>query len=185
MDQTIFAIIVAQSPPNDPNGEMRELIEEFAGLFETSTQLPPERPIEHRIALKEGTDPVNVRPYRYAFYQKDEIERQVEDMSLADIIRPSSSPFLSPVFLVKKKDGSWHFFNDYRALNFVTVKDRFPIPTVDDMLDELNGAFYFTKLDLTAGYHQVRMHPPDIPKTALRTHNCHYEYLVMPSRNEV
>ena len=122
-----------------------------------------------------------MRPYRYAHFQKTEIEKQVNKMLTMCVIRSSTCPFSSPILLVKKKDGTWRFCTDYRALNAATIKDRFPIPTVDDMLNELYGAAYFTKLDLRAGYHHVRVHAPDIPKTAFRTHNGHYKLHIPPS----
>ncbi|XP_022680786.1 uncharacterized protein LOC111256682 [Setaria italica] len=159
---------------------MDALLLKYGSIFAEPRGLPPQLLQDHRIHLLPGSTPVAVCPYHYPQLLKDDIERQCEDMLGQGIIRASTSPFSSLVLLVCKHDGSWHFCMDYRELNALTVKDKFPISVVDELLDKLRGAKFFTKINLRNGYHQVRMHLDDIVKTVFRTHHGHFEFLVMP-----
>ncbi|XP_071683515.1 uncharacterized protein [Lolium perenne] len=162
-----------------PNA-VQEVLDEFATVFAEPTTLPPARPYDHTIPLKPDATPFNVCPYRYSPEHKDEIERQIRNMIASGLIAPSMSPFASPVLLVQKKDGTWRFCVDYRRLNELTIRNVFPMPVIDELLDELAGAYVFSKLDLCAGYHQIRMHPADEAKTAFKTNQGHYQFKVMP-----
>eukprot|EP00253_Pinus_taeda_P036412 PITA_36412 len=158
-----------------------QILNNHLPVFDKPHELPPSRgEHDHSITLVPGAQPPNVRPYRYPFALKNEIEKIIKELLEVDVICPNISPYSSPVVMVLKKDGEWCMCLDFRALNKLTVKDKFPIPVVDDLLDELNGAQFFTKLDLRSGYHQIRMKEVDIPKTAFQTHEGHYEFLVMP-----
>ena len=142
--------------------------------------MPPIRDIDHKIPLKDEKQVVNLRPYRFSFFQKLEIEKIVDELLKNSFISPSSSPYSSPILLVKKKDNTWRMCVDFRRLNDNTVKNKFPIPVIDDLLDELKHATVFSKLDLRAGYHQIRMAEEDRHKTAFKTHDGLYEFNVMP-----
>jgi hypothetical protein len=159
---------------------IQEVILDFEDLFQSPTALPPSRTFDHAISLLPNTMPINYRPYRYSPQQKIEIERQVTNMFQSGIVIPSLSPFAAPVPLVKKKDGTWRFCVDYKKLNSATIKNKFPITVIDEFLDEIAGAKYFTKLDLNSRFHQIRMTAQDEYKTTFKTHHGHFQFRVMP-----
>jgi hypothetical protein len=172
--------IQATETPSVPQ-DLQAILSKHQLVFSTPQGLPPSRVVhDHSIPLVPGILPPNIRPYHHPFSQKNEIEKMVQEILNASVIHPSTSPYLSPVVMVPKKEGSWRMCPNFLALNKLTIKDKFPIPVIDDLLDELSGAQFFTKRDLRSGYHQIRMKEADIPKTAFRTHEGHYEFLVMP-----
>ncbi|GKC36118.1 putative reverse transcriptase domain-containing protein [Tanacetum coccineum] len=142
--------------------------------------LPPTRQVEFQIDLVPGAAPVARAPYRLAPSEMKELSEQLKELSDKGFIRPSSSPWGAPVLFVKKKDGSFWMCIDYRELNKLTVKNRYPLPRIDDLFDQLQGSSVYSKIDLRSGYHQLRVREEDIPKTAFRTRYGHYEFQVMP-----
>ena len=131
--------------------DLQKVLDNHSKVFETPKGLPPMGDHDHAIHLIPGSVPANIMPYRYPYSQKSEIERMVAEMIEVGMIQPSQSTFSTLVVLVHKKDGSWHMCSDYRELNKLTIKDKFHIPIIDKILDELHGSIYFTKLDLRSG----------------------------------
>ncbi|KAD4177974.1 hypothetical protein E3N88_26565 [Mikania micrantha] len=162
------------------NEEIRQLLLQYEDVFQAPNSLPPDRSCNHKIQLIDEVVTINQKAYRYPMGQKDIIEKMVQEMLDMGVIRHSVSSFASPVVLVKKKNGTGRLCVDYRKLNEHTVKNRFPIPLIEELLEELGGAEVFSKLDLRSGYHQIRMNEEDIHKTAFRTHQGLFEFLVLP-----
>jgi len=165
---------VTLSQPEPPAEQIpapvQDVLAQYQDVFAEPKGLPPERHYDHTIPILPQAIPVNSKPYRYSPSHKDEIERQVRELPAAGLITPSTSPYASPLLLVQKKDGSWRFCVDYRRLNDITIKNRFPMPLVDEILDELAGTFEF------------RMKKGEEHKTAFKTHHGHFEFRVMPFR---
>jgi hypothetical protein len=160
--------------------QIRELLGRYEPIFgPIPPGRPPDRGFEHMIELEAGATPVITAPYRHPKKFKDEIEKAIKELLAMGHIRPSRSPFASSVILVLKKDGTLRMCIDYRALNKKTIKNRYPIPRIDELMDELHGAVFFTKIDLRSGYHQINIREQDIEKTAFRCHFGHFEFLVM------
>ncbi|GJT26640.1 putative reverse transcriptase domain-containing protein [Tanacetum coccineum] len=153
---------------------------DFPDVFlEDLSGLPPTRQVEFQIDLIPGAAPVAQAPYRLAPSEMKELSEQLKELSDKGFIRPSSSPWGAPVLFVKKKDGSFRMCIDYRELNKLTVKNRYPLPRIDDLFDQLQGSSVYSKIDLRSGYHQLRVREEDILKTAFRTRYGHYEFQVM------
>ncbi|KAL0544114.1 hypothetical protein IC582_019225 [Cucumis melo] len=156
------------------------VVRDYPDVFpEELPGLPPHREVEFAIELEPGTVPISRAPYRMAPAELKELKVQLQELLDKGFIRPSVSPWGAPVLFVKKKDGSMRLCIDYRELNKVTVKNRYPLPRIDDLFDQLQGATVFSKIDLRSGYHQLRIKDEDIPKTAFRSRYGHYEFIVM------
>ncbi|KAJ0431848.1 putative nucleotidyltransferase, Ribonuclease H [Helianthus annuus] len=174
-----MAQVIIEEPK--PNIEDLPVISEYPEVFpEELPGLPPDRQVEFRIDIIPGAAPIARAPYRLAPMEMKELRTQLDELLTKGFIRPSSSPWGAPVLFVKKKDGSMRLCIDYRELNKVTIKNRYPLPRIDDLFDQLQGASYFSKIDLRSGYHQLRVRDEDVHKTAFRTRYGHYEFLVMP-----
>ena len=164
----------------DPDTE--KIISEFKDVFpdDLPSGLPPKREIDHRIELEPGQNPPSRPTYRMSQPEMDELKKQLSELMDKGYVQESKSPYGAPVLFVKKKDGTMRMCIDYRALNKITIKNKYPLPRIDELLDRSLGAKYFSKIDLRSGYWQVRIADEDVPKTAFRTRYGHYEFLVMP-----
>ncbi|GJR00983.1 putative reverse transcriptase domain-containing protein [Tanacetum coccineum] len=182
--QVFLAQISAKKEEDKSEGKQIKdvpIVRDFPEVFpEDLPGLPPARPVEFQIDLIPGAAPVARAPYRLAPSEMKELSEQLQELSDKGFIRPSSSPWGAPVLFVKKKDGSFRMCIDYRELNKLTVKNRYPLPRIDDLFDQLQGSSIYSKIDLRSGYHQLRVREQDIPKTAFRTRYGHYEFQVMP-----
>jgi hypothetical protein len=157
------------------------VVREYLDVFpEELPGMPPDREIEFAIDLVPGTTPISKRPYRMSAGELKELRKQLNELEEKGLIRPSVSPWAAPALFTEKKDGSSRLCFDYRALNEATIKNKYPLPRIDDLFDQLKGACVFSKIDLRSGYHQLKVKEEDIPKTAFVTRYGHHEFRVVP-----
>jgi hypothetical protein len=147
-----------------------KVVREYRDVFPAELPgMPPDRDIEFLIELLPGTPPIYKRPYRMPINELVELKKQIAELQARGFIRPSSSPWGAPVLFVEKKDGIQRMCVDYRSLNEVTIKNKYPLPRIEDLFDQMKGASIFSKIDLRSGYHQLKIQESDILKTAVRT----------------
>ncbi|CAI7882601.1 unnamed protein product [Closterium sp. NIES-53] len=181
-----LALVMAAAEEEKPSSELpatvKEVLEQYKDIMpdDLPAGVPPARTHEHEIVEEPGAKPVSRAPYRLSPTELANMKKQIEYLLDRQLIRPSTSPYGAPVLFTRKPDGSLRMCIDYRALNKQTVKNKYPIPRIDDLLDHLHGATVFSKMDLRSGYWQIKMADNSIHKTAFRTRHGSYEYLVMP-----
>ena len=156
------------------------VVHEYSDVFQEIPGLPPSREIDFVIDLLPDTRPIARAPYRMAPTEMRELRDQIEQLLGQGFIRRSTSPWGAPVLFVKKRDGSLRLCVDYRELNKVTIRNKYPLPRIDDLFYQLRGATFFSKIDLRSGYHQLRIREQDVSKTAFLTRYGSYEFRVMP-----
>ena len=160
--------------------EVDEMIQNYQDVFDFPKHMPPKRKLEHTIEIEQGTLPKFSGMYKMSPKELEELKKQLTELLEYGFIKPSESPWGAPVLFVQKKDGSFRLCIDYRALNKVTKKNRYPLPHIEELFNNTQGAKYFSKIDLRSGYHQIRIAEKDTEKTAFRTRYGHYEWLVVP-----
>ena len=164
-----------------PNLDLPRVVCEYEDVLSDELPgLPLERVVDFGIELHLGTSPISMTPHRMASVELQELRVQLQELLDKGFIRSSTSPWGTPVLFAKKKDKTLRLCIDYRQLNRVTVKNRYPLPRIDDLFDQLRGAQVYVKIDLRTGYHQLRVRETDIPKIAFRTRSGHFEFTVMP-----
>jgi hypothetical protein len=176
-------VVEAVNERKGPSLYQYPVLSEFQDVFPNELPgLPPKRELDFTIEIKPGAEPIYKTLYRMTAPKLCELQMQLKELLDLGLIRPSVSPWGAPVIFVKKKDGSLRMCIDYRDLNHATVKNRYLMPQIDDLFDQMKGAAVFSKIDLRLGYHQLRIKEGDIPKMTFRTQFGHYEFVVVPFR---
>ena len=175
-----YLAFIRDTSVEPPSMDSVPVVQEFLDVFPSDLPgVPPDRDIDFAIDLEPGTKPISIPPYRITPAELKELNDQLQDLLSKGFSRPSVSPWGAPILFVKKKDRTMRMCIDYRQLNKVTVKNKYPLPRIDDLFDQLQGASLFSKIDLRSGYHQLKIRVSNIPKTTFRTWYGHYEFLVM------
>ncbi|KAJ9514003.1 hypothetical protein QJQ45_021112 [Haematococcus lacustris] len=175
----VLAALQETDVPPHVTVRLQALLDKYSSVFAEFTELPPDRGVGHSIKLKPNEPIPHSRPYKLSPIEQAELAKRIPEYIAKGWIEPSDSPYSSPLLFVEKNDGTLRMCVDFRALNKITVRDRFPLPLIDDLFDKLQGCTLFSSMDLQSGYHQILIPAEDVPKTAFSTPTGHYQYKVL------